>query len=233
MPLKAADVTKVPVIAIDGPAGVGKSTVSKRVAAALGYYFLSSGMIYRAMAWYLLRQGWDGRSPPNPRGLAGLQLRVDAHSDVWVNGENATAHLSDERISQAASVVSTVPVVRDRSNSVQRETVAAIGKERAFPGVVLEGRDIGTVVFPDARHKFFLTADEQTRAQRRYQEAAAKQPGLSKEAVLHAMQERDARDSTREIAPLVAAPDAKVVDTSRLTLDEVVQQLLREVQWPQ
>ncbi len=227
------DATNVPVIAIDGPAGVGKSTAAKRVALALGYYFLSSGMIYRAMAWYLLRHGWDGQAPPDPKALSVLQLRVDAPGDVWVNGENVTRELSAERISQCASIISTVPAVRDRSNAVQRETVATIGRERAFPGVVLEGRDIGTVVFPDARHKFFLTADERIRAERRYQEAAAKQPGLSRDAVLKAMQERDERDSTREVAPLVAAPDAQVVDTSSLTLDEVVQHLLHEVQSPQ
>lgn len=226
-------VTGVPVIAIDGPAGVGKSTAAKRVAAALGYYFLSSGMIYRAMAWYLLRTGWDGRLPPDPAGLAGLQLRVDARGEVWVNGENVTRELSAERISQAASIVSTVPAVRERSNGVQRQTVGTIGRERTFPGVVLEGRDIGTVVFPDARHKFFLTADERIRAERRYREVAAKQPGANKDEVLRAIQERDIRDSTREVAPLVAAPDARVVDTSHLTLDEVVQQLLAEVQSPQ
>ena len=152
------DVTNVPVIALDGPAGVGKSTVAKRVAAALGYYFLSSGMIYRAMAWYLLQRGWNGVSAPDSDLLADLALRVDAQGDVWVGGRKVTPELSAERISQCASIVSTVLAIRDRSNAVQRETVAAIGKERTFPGVVLEGRDIGTVVFPGARYKFFLTA---------------------------------------------------------------------------
>jgi cytidylate kinase len=231
--LKAIDVTSVTVIAIDGPAGVGKSTVSKRVAAALGYYFLSSGMIYRALAWHLLHQGWDGQSAPDPRRLGALALRVDEQGNVWVDGQNVTSELSAERISQAASIISTVPEIRGQSNAVQRETVATIGRERTFPGVVLEGRDIGTVVFPDARHKFFLTAQEEIRAERRFQELAAKQPGAQRGAVLQAIQERDARDSTREIAPLVAAQDARVVDTSMLTLDEVVQQLLREVQSPQ
>jgi cytidylate kinase len=229
---KAADVTNVPVIAIDGPAGVGKSTTARRVAAALGYYFLSSGMIYRAMALHLLRGGWDGQAAPDPASVARLQLRVDARGDVWMNGEDVTASLGAEPVSQAASVMSTVPAIRDRSNAVQRETVAAIGRERTFPGVVLEGRDIGTVVFPDARHKFFLTARPEVRAERRYREVAAKQPSASRGAVLAAIQERDARDSTRAVAPLVAATDAQVVDTSDRTLDEVVQHLLREVQSP-
>ena len=221
--------TSIPVIAIDGPAGVGKSTAAKRVAAQLGYYFLSSGMIYRAMAWYLLGHGWDGASAPNVSRLDALMLRVDAKGDVWVDGQNVTPHLPAERISQAASIISTLMAVRDRSNGVQRETVATIGQEQTFPGVVLEGRDIGTVVFPDARYKFFLTADERTRAERRFQEVAAKQPGASREAVMRDLHERDARDTGRVLAPLVAAKDAKVVDTSRLTLDEVVAQLLHEV----
>jgi cytidylate kinase len=203
------------------------------VAAALGYYFLSSGMIYRAMAWYLLQRGWDGRSAPEVAWLAELSLRVDARGNVWVNGRNVTDELSSERLSQCASIISTVPAVRERSNAVQRETVAAMGRENAFPGVVLEGRDIGTVVFPDARHKFFLTASEEIRAERRFQELAAMQPGASKNAVLAAMRERDARDRTREVAPLAKAPDALEVDTSHLTLDEVVQHLLRAVQSPQ
>lgn len=224
--------TSVPVIAIDGPAGVGKSTVSKRVAAQLGYYFLSSGMIYRAMAWYLLQRGWTEQSAPDVGLLEDLALRVDAKGDVWVNGRNVTAELAAERISQCASIISTVFAIRDRSNGVQRDTVATIGKERTFPGVVLEGRDIGTVVFPDARHKFFLTADEDIRAERRFKEVAAKQPNANRDTVLQAMQERDRRDSSRDIAPLVAAKDARVVDTSRLTLDEVVQQLLTVVQSP-
>lgn len=229
--------TSIPVIAIDGPAGVGKSTVSRRVAAALGYYFLSSGMIYRAMAWYLLQQGWDGRSPPDADLLARLTLRVDQRGEVWVNGRNVTGELSTERISQCASIVSAVPSVRERSNAVQRETVAAMGREGAFPGVVLEGRDIGTVVFPEARHKFFLTADEDERARRRFEELAAKQsggaePGADKDAVLRALRERDARDRAREVAPLVKAPDALEVDTTHLSLDEVVARLLREVRSP-
>jgi len=123
--------------------------------------------------------------------------------------------------------------IRSQSNAVQRDIVEVIRRERTFPGVVLEGRDIGTVVFPDARYKFFLTADEDIRAERRFKEVAKKQAGASRDAVLQAMQERDARDSTRVIAPLVAARDAKVVDTSHLSLDEVVQQLLSEVQSPQ
>jgi cytidylate kinase len=182
-------------------------------------------------------------SAPNPDLLADLALRVDAQGDVWVGGRKVTPELSAERISQCASIVSTVLAIRDRSNAVQRETVAAIGKERTFPGVVLEGRDIGTVVFPDARYKFFLTADENIRAERRFKEVAARQVNnaepsghgqpANRAAVLQAMQERDARDSTRVIAPLVAAQDAKLVDTSHLTLDEVVQQLLSEVQSPQ
>jgi cytidylate kinase len=149
-----------------------------------------------------------------------------AEGRVLVNGADVTSALRSEQVSQAASMISTVPEVRALSNEVQRETVVGIGQARSYAGVILEGRDIGTVVFPDAPHKFFLTAREDIRAQRRFAEEQSAHPGVSLQAVRQAMQERDARDTGRAIAPLVAAADARTVDTSDLTLEQVLERIL-------
>jgi cytidylate kinase len=220
------------VIALDGPAGVGKSTVAQRLAVRLGYYFLSSGLIYRVMAWWLREAGWDGESPPDAARLSGMELRIGAGGQPIVNGTPVTANLRDERISALASRVSSVPEVRDLSNRIQRDIVNGIGQDGAYAGVVLEGRDIGTVVFPDAFRKFFVTASDEVRADRRYRELQAKAPGVRREAVLADMRERDERDRTRAVAPLKEAEDAIVVDTSALNIDEVLAAILAHIPDP-
>lgn len=219
----------IEVIALDGPAGVGKSTVARALAERLGYYFLSSGLIYRVMAWWLSEAGWDGVTPPDAARLDGLTLRIGAEGQPVVNGRALTVNLRDERISALASKVSTAPAVRERSNRIQREIVAAIGRESSYPGVVLEGRDIGTVVFPEASRKFFVTAADEVRAERRYQELKAKEPALTREAVLAGIRERDERDRTREVAPLRAAEDAILIDTSHLSIEEVLAAIVAHV----
>lgn len=216
-------------IAIDGPGGVGKSTVARALSDALGYYFLSSGMIYRAMAWYMLAQGWEVESPPRAEVLESFNLRIDSAGGLWINDQKSSADLNTEEISRAASLISALPEIRERSNQVQRETVRRIAEDASFAGVILEGRDIGTVVFPDAAHKFFLTANEAERAQRRFREKQGEDPGLTLEAVQMALRERDQRDETRAVAPLKAAEDALRVDTSSLSLSEVVETLLESV----
>jgi cytidylate kinase len=228
----------VDLIAIDGPAGVGKSTIARGLAARLGYYFLSSGMIYRAMAWHLMQNGWKPDVAPLSaagavqlleQGLEGLAVRVTADSRIVANGRDVTDELRSEAVSAAASLISTLPAVRERSNRVQRDTVAAIGAARSFPGVILEGRDIGTVVFPDAPHKFFLTAQAEIRAERRFAEQRAAHPELTLDGVRESMRERDARDEGRAVAPLVPAPDARIVDTSHLNVEQVLERMLDEL----
>ena len=217
------------VVALDGPGGVGKSSTARALAQRLGYFFLSSGQIYRALAWLALQRGWQPGPPPPPGLLDDTQVEVQGDGTLRVNGEAVGAALNTDAISRATSVLSTVPAVRALSNRVQRETVAALARSGQFPGVILEGRDIGTVVFPDARHKFFVTASTAVRAERRYKELAGSDPTVTREAVTRALEERDRRDAERDIAPLRPAPDAVRVDTSELTLDEVVERLVRAV----
>ena len=221
--------TDAPVIAIDGPGGVGKSTVARRLAEQLGYFFLSSGMIYRPMAWYLTRRGWEEGELPSEDLLAGLAVRVDPEGVVFVNDAPVAKELREEAISRAASLISIHSLVRARSNALQRQVVGTIGAENSFPGVILEGRDIGTVVFPDAPHKFFLTASEEVRAERRFLEERRNQRDLSREAVREALRERDQRDRTRKEAPLRPAEDALTIDTSGLSLPQVVQEILARI----
>jgi len=219
----------VPVIALDGPAGVGKSTVAKGVARRLGYYFLSSGLIYRVMAWYLSERGWDGGSTPDGAQLDSMHLTIAADQIPRLDGEPIRADLHSDRISALASVVSQHAPVRDRCNAIQREIVSDIGRTGVFAGVVLEGRDIGTVVFPDAAHKFFVTASDEVRAERRYLELREMEPGTRREEVLASIRERDRRDRTRDVAPLRAAEDAVTIDTSRLDAEQVIEAILSKL----
>lgn len=218
------------VIALDGPGGVGKSSTARALADRLGYFFLSSGSIYRAIAWSALRRGWS-RGEPLAEGLLDeVRIDVGAGDALRVDGEPIAERLGSDAISEATSLLSTLPDVRELSNRVQRETVAGIAEEGRYPGVVLEGRDIGTVVFPQARHKFFITASVAVRAERRFAELKRTDPALTLEAVTRALQARDERDSKRAIAPLKPASRAIVIDTSLLSADEVVEAMLREIQ---
>lgn len=218
------------VIALDGPGGVGKSTTARVLARRLGYFFLSSGQIYRALAWYALQRGWGPGRPLESSLLDSVRIDVQPDGGLRVNGEAVGGALNTDAISRATSVLSTEPAVRTLCNRVQRDTVEAMRRAGQVRGVILEGRDIGTVVFPDARHKFFVTASRDERARRRHRELAASDPGITLDAVRTALDERDRRDSERDVAPLRPAPDAEVVDTSALSLEQVVERLAAAVE---
>jgi cytidylate kinase len=211
------------VVAIDGPAGAGKSTVSKRVAQTLGYRLLDTGAIYRTVA-LLAKRGqvaWDDAD-----GVAAIasELEVDFRWEGQVNrvlafGEDVSEAIRTPDISQGASQVSALPPVRSALLELQQR----LGREG---GVVAEGRDIGTVVFPDAEAKFFLTASPNVRARRRYDELVAKGATVSFEDTLAEMVERDERDSNREVAPLAKADDAVALDSSSMGVDQVVEAIV-------
>jgi cytidylate kinase len=219
----SAERRKPIVVAIDGPAGAGKSTVSKRLTGLLGYRLLDTGALYRTVALVARRAGvaWDDEG-----GLARVaaDLDISFQLDGMVNrvllaGEDVSAAIRTPDMSEGASLVSALPAVRAALLDRQRR-LAGQG------GVVAEGRDVGTVVFPDAGAKFFLTASDDERARRRVDELRAGGTDADFAATLADLRRRDRRDSTREAAPLVCAPDAVVVDSSGLTIDEVVREML-------
>jgi cytidylate kinase len=202
------------VIAIDGPAGAGKSTVSRALAERLGATYLDSGAMYRCVALVALRAGADPDDPAAVAPLAdGLELGMEGKR-VSVGGEDVSAAIREPDVTAAASRVSVHPGVRAAMVDRQRELLAAGG------GWVAEGRDIGTVVWPQAELKVFLTASDEERARRR-----AAETGEDVAAVLAAMGERDARDTEREHGALMAAPDSVQVDTTGLDLDGVVERV--------
>ncbi|MCP4449007.1 MAG: (d)CMP kinase [Myxococcales bacterium] len=214
------------VIAIDGPAGAGKSAVSKRLTSALGYRLLDTGALYRSVALLAQRRSVEWTDETGLAELAGA-LEVNFRFDGDVNrieifGEDVTEGIRKPEISTGASVVSSLPMVRQALLDLQRN----LGKSG---GVVVEGRDVGTVVFPAAEAKFYLTASDQVRAQRRYDELRANGEEVGFESTLSEMRERDERDSQRAVAPLVQAEDAILVDSSNRSLDEVVEEMLRHV----
>jgi cytidylate kinase len=220
-----------PVVAIDGPAGAGKSTVTRKVAERLGYVIVDTGALYRVVALAAERAGVDFDDEVKVSALAeglvaenAVQLRRtgDGAMQVLLRGQDVSLAIRAQNIGQGASKVSAHPGVRAALLELQRSQ----GREG---GVVLEGRDIGTVVFPDAEAKFYLTASVDVRAQRRRDELAARGTPPTLQEVLNEVAERDRRDSTRPIAPLRQADDAKLVDSSSLSIEQVVELIVATV----
>lgn len=211
------------VIAIDGPAGAGKSTIARRLAVRLGYTYIDTGAMYRAVALWALRQHMDPADTLRAEPLArAAEIALAAPGRVWLNGEEVTDAIRTPEVSQAASVIAVIAGVRRALVDKQRDLAAR-------NSVVMEGRDIGTVVFPDAEIKIFLDARPQERVRRRVVESEQKGEAVSEGAVAEQMRQRDLRDSTRAEAPLTQAPDAVYMDSTGLSIDEVEESILRIV----
>ena len=210
-------------IAIDGPAGAGKSTIAKRVAKELGYIYVDTGAMYRALAIHFLKLGLKPEETEQIKDAcksAEVVLQYEnGVQQVYLNGENVTGILRKEEVGNMASVSSAIMEVRAKLLQLQRDLAEA-------KDVVMDGRDIGTHILPNADVKVYLTASVEERARRRYVELQEKGVSCNLEEIAHDIEERDTRDMNREIAPLRQAEDAIFVDSSDMTIDEVVQTII-------
>ncbi len=209
----------IPVITIDGPTASGKGTVASRVAAALGFDYLDSGALYRLSAYKALKNHLDLTDEETLASEAGaLSPRFEA-GRIELDGEDVTDKIRAEEVGVAASKVAALPKVREALLDVQK-------RARRLPGLVADGRDMGSVIFPDASLKVFLTASAKARAQRRFNQLKEKGIIANIDTLTRDLEERDRRDMQRAVSPLAPAKDAKILDSSELTIEATVQQVL-------
>jgi len=209
--------SRAPVIAIDGPSASGKGTIASRVAQILGFHYLESGALYRLVALVALREGLTDEA-----SVAGAAEGMDVAfqgDEIFLEDEEVSVQVRHEEVGNRASEVARMPAVRE----------ALLRRQRAFrrpPGLVADGRDMATVVFPDAELKVFLTARPEIRAERRYKQLIEKGIAANLASLSRDLEERDERDRNRPVAPLVPAPDSQVLDSSALSIDEVVERIV-------
>lgn len=215
---------RIPVLTIDGPSGSGKGTISRAVAERLGWHYLDSGALYRAVG---LAAAWESIDLSDPEAVAHCAARTDIRFEtqgagephVIVNGKDATRQLRTETAGAAASAIAAHPPVRAALVDLQH-------RFRRSPGLVADGRDMGTVIFPDAPYKVFLTASAEERAQRRYKQLKEKGVSVNLAGLLHEIAARDERDAGRAVAPLTPAQDAVIVDSTGTPITEVIERVL-------
>jgi len=215
-----------PVITIDGPSGVGKGTAAQKLAKHLGWHYLDSGAIYRVFAWAVLRDQIDPEDMPALKELLKtINIVMNVEQDqlqILCDGEDISQAIRNEEVGSMASRLSTLPLVRAELLQMQRDF-------QQFPGLVTDGRDMGTVVFPEARLKLFFTADQEERARRRYHQLQEKGENVNLHKILAQLAERDQRDTERTIAPLKPADDVVLIDTTSMSIDDVMQTLIDKV----
>ena len=211
-------------IAIDGPAGAGKSTIARRVAKEKGYIYVDTGAMYRAIGLYFMNEGVDAENAAAVLdALAAIQVEIKyeaGEQQVYLNGKNVSKKIRQEAVGNMASKVATKQAVRDKLLDLQRNLAAT-------QDVVMDGRDIGTFVLPNAELKIYLTASVDTRADRRYKELVEKHMPADLEEIKRDIEARDYQDMHREIAPLVQTQDAVLIDSSDMTIEQVVQKILK------
>lgn len=209
----------IPIIAIDGPSASGKGTIAEKVAERLGFHVLDSGALYRLTALYAMRQGVNLSDEAAVAALAAELPAEFRAGEVWLAGEKVTQAIRAEEVGEGASKVAALPAVRE----------ALLARQRAYaqaPGLVADGRDMGTVVFPQAQTKVFLTASPEARAERRYKQLIEKGNSANLPDLVRDMRARDERDTQRAVAPLKPAPDATVLDSTAMNIDQVVEAVL-------
>ena len=213
-------------IAIDGPAGAGKSTIAKKIAKDINFIYVDTGAMYRAIALYFLRKGIDGHDAERiaqecPNINVSLSYDEEGKQQVILNGENVTPYIRTEEVSMMASLTSAIPAVRTALLDLQRNMALT-------SNILMDGRDIGTHVLPDASLKIYLTASSAIRARRRYDEMCERGISCSLDQIEKDIIERDRQDMNREIAPLRQAEDAILIDSSDMSIDEVVKAVVTE-----
>ncbi|MCK5139266.1 MAG: (d)CMP kinase [Thermodesulfovibrionia bacterium] len=213
------------IITIDGPSGAGKSTVSKLLAQKLGYKYLDTGALYRAVAWKIKEENGD---PEDEKTLDHIieNIKITLNDDrVMVNGMDVTSKIRTPEIGELSSQVSALPIAREFLYTIQKE-IGLKGK------IVMEGRDIGSTIFPEAENKFFLDASAEERGRRRFKELKQSNPAINLETTIEDIKKRDKRDATRDASPLKKTKDMHYIDTTNLTLEEVVTKIMEALKTP-
>lgn len=213
------------IITIDGPSGTGKSTVSKLLAQRLGYKYLDTGALYRAVAWKIKEENGDLEDEKTVGDII-ENIHLTFHDGrIMINGTDVTSKIRTPEIGELSSQVSALPVVRDFLYTIQKE-IGLKGK------IVMEGRDIGSTIFPEAENKFFLDASAEERGRRRFKELKQSNPAINLETTIEDIKKRDKRDATRDASPLKKTKDMHYIDTTNLALEEVVTKIMEALKTP-